>query len=311
MLICGKGCSIFGGSQQLNSMSVTLGKLLVELLTNAGYNAEDEGLKDLVTSDIPVPDEASTALKNNLMTLESAKNNMELKKFYHAQALNAVDTELEEWIGAYGDPTVKDLIKGEKSSYKRMKLALDKVRELESAKATGSKDPDLEKKLDKYRQDIKDLNAQLAKLPQEHQTALETARSEAENQILQFALSAELGSKQYANPDLPNIDIAQTLISKKLQEVGAKAVRDGNSIKLVQAEDPSMAFIKDNQPLSFGSFADTVLGESKMLKVTNPDNRGSKNDFKHIPDDANGQPKIPQEAASFYDQQLMKMATQD
>jgi hypothetical protein len=291
-------------------MSVTLGKLLVELLTNAGFDANDDALRDLVTSDIPVPDEASAALKNNLMTLETAKNNMELKKFYHAQALNAVDTELEDWISIYGDPSVKELIKGEKSSYKRMKLTLDKVRELESAKASGSKDPDLEKKLEKYREDIKGLNAQLAKLPQEHQTALESARTQAENQILQFALSAELGSKNYANADLPNIEIAQTLISKRLESIGAKLIRDGNNIKLVQSEDPSMAYIKDNKPLSFGSFADSVLGESKMLKVTNPDTGGGKNDFKHIPDGHKDQPRIPQEAASFYDEQLNAMAGQ-
>ena len=121
-----------------------LGKLLTEMLVNSGYNieADNDALGSLLALDTDVPDDIASSLKSNLLTLESAKNNPDIKKHFTAQALNTIDTGLYEYADEYGklsDDQIAE-IKAEKSSYKKMRMMLDALRNAQQSAPAGVDD---------------------------------------------------------------------------------------------------------------------------------------------------------------------------
>ena len=258
-----------------------LGKLFVALLTSAGVDLEAnaDALKELTVLDHDVPDDIASALKSNLMTVESAKNDPTLKSYFTAQALNAVDTQLNDWTSKYEfDEDTKTALKGEQSSYKRMILALNKVKELEAKKAAGKGGKAGDETLNKLKTEIEKLNADVLTAKQSADAAKTEAQKEAESAIIQFAINAELASKNYANDALDksvNMTVAKTIMEKALKDAGASIIRtEDGSLKLVQASEPSMDFMKENQKVQFGDFVDSTLANSKILKVSDGGNAG-------------------------------------
>jgi len=257
-----------------------------------------------------------------LMSESAAKNNTVLKKYFHAQALNAVDTELKERIAEYGfDAADVAKFEGEQSTYKRVGMINKRIIELEAAKATGTDDEAVNKlkaSLQTAKQQLKEANEGIVNTQTSHEAALNEATSKANNSILEYAINSELGNRQYINDKLEksvNVTVARTLLEKKLNELGAIPQRDENGvIKLMQKEAPEMAFLIDHKELKFGSFIDETLGESNMLKVSEPDGGlggqgGEANTkFNRINDGGDGQGGdkfvIPDEATNFYEEQL-------
>ena len=254
-------------------MAISAGKLFTELLTLAGYDLTDEALQAVLTLEAEVPEEAAKSLKTNLLTVESAKNDPTLKAHFTAYALNQVDREIEEEVaaGTFSDEQ-KAALKAETSSYKRLRLLNKSIREIEAAKATG--DPADKDKLKSLRDEVQGLNAKILESTSTHEAAITAAGAGAEASILEYAMSAELGSKTYANDTLDksvNLMVAKEIVSKKLTALGAslKRAEDG-SLTMVRTDDPEMAFMVENKNVEFGSFVDGVLSESKMIKVSDP-----------------------------------------
>lgn len=298
-------------------MPQNLGKLLITLLSSANFDVEGkaDSLKDISTLDIEIPDEAAAALKSNLMTVESAKNNLDLRNHFRAEALNAIDAKLEEFGKEYGFPDdVFSEIKKEDSSYKRMILALNKVKDLESAKAQGKGSKADDETLKNLKSEIERLNNEIVSERNSAQAKIDEAQRKAESSIIDFAMNAELASKNYANGKLDkavNITVAKTLVDRALAEAGAKLMRsEDGSLKLVQVAEPSMDFMRENQKIAFGKFVDETLGKSNILQVSDggSDGAGDQN-FRRIHSDGGfgsgaGKDAAPTEAAQFLADQL-------
>ena len=288
-----------------------LGKFFVELLTLAGADANDAAFQHLVTSDIDVPDAAATAIKTGLFTEESAKNNPNIKKHFTAQALNTVDADLDDYIAKYSGFTDDDktAFKAEKSSYRRVKLVIDKVKEIESAKA-GKGDGEA---LAAYKTEIAKLNSQVLEKDGLHQTALAKLKTDMETTALNHARAIELNGKTYSNKTVDkevNVMVADALVKGELAAKGVSVVMGANGQpRLVRTDAPDLDYMVENKVVNFGSFVDNVLGEKKMLEVSkgNENTPEGKNRQIFIPEVASGE-KFPVEASNFYAEQIAAFA---
>lgn len=255
-----------------------LGKLITEMLLHSGYDmdSENESLGAILQLDTDVPDDVATSLKSNLLTLESAKNNPDIKKHFTAQALNTIDTGIYEYADEYGklnDDQITE-IKGEKSSYKKMRMMLDALRNAQQPAAATGVDEETKSKLSSRKEEIEKLQREISEVKAQHEQSLSQVKSEAQNNILNYAIDMELSSKEYAQSELDkstNILIARQIIDKQLNEMGAKVVNDGNnSLRLVRTDDSDMEFMRENKKITFGSLADSILAEKKLLKASAP-----------------------------------------
>jgi len=299
-----------------------LGKLFAELLQNAGYDieAENEALGAVLAIDTDIPDDAATVLKSNLLTLESAKHNPDIKKHFTAQALNTVDTTLSDFANEYGEiPQEKlDAINAEKSSYKKTAMMLNALKEVERSKAAGGNGAgeETQKQLKARKEKIEQLTQELTRMKESHEQALNAERQKAASRILDFAQNTELGMRDFANKDLDkstNVLIARQIVDSYLNEIGAMPVPDENgSIKLVQASDPDMDFMLENKNPSYGSLADKILSEKKILSVSDPAPAGNGNHRNQNPQNGapSGQP-VNQEISAAYEQQIAQLTGQN
>lgn len=286
-----------------------LGKLITEMLLHSGYDmdSENESLGAILQLDTDVPDDVATSLKSNLLTLESAKNNPDIKKHFTAQALNTIDTGIYEYADEYGklnDDQITE-IKGEKSSYKKMRMMLDALRNAQQPAAATGVDEETKSKLSSRKEEIEKLQREISEVKAQHEQSLSQVRSEAQNNILNYAIDMELSSKDYAQEldKSTNILIARQIIDKQLNEMGAKVVNDGNnSLRLVRADDSEMEFMRENKKLSFGSLADSILAEKKLLKTSATSGNTSKNT---IPKSAPAQ--LNESVNDLYDRQIAAM----
>jgi len=120
-----------------------LGEFLNALFLNAGVEVDNDTLKKIVTTTATSEIDQALVDKFNqsYLTINSAKNNPELKKHFYAVAMNGLDTELDNTMLELGltDDVVNE-IKAEKSSFKKAALLAKKVKSLEVEKSsTGSK----------------------------------------------------------------------------------------------------------------------------------------------------------------------------
>ena len=249
-------------------MPKQFGTFISELAKNAGY--DETKLIDLLSINAQIPDDLVNAINSNLMTMDTAKNNIELKKYFHAQALNGVDAELKSVLSEIElDDENRSAIESETSTYKKVSKSLKLVKELQEKKAsatTKTEKTELQKEIDKLNNDIKALRNQSEEKEREYQSKLESTLTE-------YQLNSILSSKNYALDGIPKDVLTQTaknLLQSELAKKGVKIVRDNDNLKLVRAESPDLDYRENNTPVNIGDFVDSVLANNKLLKVSDP-----------------------------------------
>jgi len=283
-----------------------IGDTFIALANAAGVTLEQEVKDALSGVDISIDDAIDTKMKTELMTLESAKHNSVLAKHHKAQALNAVDRELNEIIGDYGfEDTDVSRFQNEPSTFKRVRLVHDRVKELESSKTGGGTD---EATVKKWKSQIDQLNADVLRAKQEAELAIANAKREAAESITDYAIQSRLNSYDYANSELDksvNTTVAKTILETEMAKAGVKVVRSNDgSLKLVQADDPELDYVVENKKVDFSNFADKVLGEKKMLKVRGSSTEGETRTKTVEPPQNTGGDLYSPDVAAHYEQQL-------
>lgn len=286
---------------------MNIGKLFIELLLSAGIQPDDAALTAITTSDIEIPDDVAKSLRNSLMNEDSAKNNPVLKRHFTAQALNTVDAELNDVISSYDGFTADDIanFKAEKSSYKRMKIVTERIREIESGKSGG----DADERVKKWKSEFERANEMLVNAKSERETAIAQAKSDAENSLMSFAFDAELNGKKYVNDGLDqsvNRMVAKQLIEQRLKSDGAKIIRHDGTMKLVRHDDSEMDFMVENKKVNFGDYVDRVLTDHKMLKVNDGGGNGD-DDQKRQMTNKGQSGNTPAEVIDDYQRQIDRM----
>lgn len=249
-------------------MPKQFGTWISELADIAGYDKSK--LIDLLSVNAQIPDDLVNAVNSNLMTLDTAKNNIELKKYFHAQALNGIDAELKNVLSELElDDESKQAIESETSSYKRVSKSLKLVKELEGKKLqanTKGEKTELQKEIDRLNNEIKTTKVQMQEKESEFNTKLESTLTE-------YQLNSILSSKNYAFGDMPKDVLtltAKNLLQSALTSKGVKIVRHNDNLKLVRAEAPDLDYRENNTPVNIGDFVDRVLADNKLLKVSEP-----------------------------------------
>ena len=243
----------------LNTMAAKLGAQqnphLVSLLAN-----------DQLTQ-AEIHDDLANLLNTGLMSLDGAKNNSDVQNHFKPIILKGVDERLDAIAKQFGFETE---LAAEKSTYKRAEIIASKMQSLIDAEKNKNGQPS-----EKENQ----LNQQLQQLQSQLQTAIAAKDGEIaqlkqahESQLLSMLIDAELGDKPYANDAIPrnvNVMTARNLVDAMLKEKGVIAINDNGTLRLKQAANPTLDYMDEGfKPVSFSSFADKVLADSKMLRVS-------------------------------------------
>lgn len=243
----------------LNTMAAKLGAQqnphLVSLLANNQLTQAE------------IHDDLANLLNTGLMSLDGAKNNSDVQNHFKPIILKGVDERLDAIAKQFG---FEAEIAAEKSTYKRAEIIASKMQSLIDAEKNKNGQPS-----EKENQ----LNQQLQQLQSQLQTAIAAKDGEIaqlkqahESQLLSMLIDAELGDKPYANDSIPrnvNVMTARNLVDAMLKEKGIVAINDSGTLRLKQAANPTLDYMDEGfKPVSYSSFADKVLADSKMLRVS-------------------------------------------
>ena len=251
---------------------MTAGEFISRLATMAGLSTQDQALVDILSSsefaNYKIPDEVSNKITSNLLTMGAAQNNESLRKYFHAEIYDGLDDNLNNIINKYGfDAEIADAIKAEKKTTQKYNTLIEKVTELQQKKANavGNKAKgEVEQEIQNLNNQIKDLTIKLQEAPaQRDQFWSDKLRNKA--------IQNTLAGYQYSNEkDIPKdvlIETAQILLNKKLSEGNMKLAYDPEKDIISLKTETGLDYYKDNTPVSFKSFADQVLAESKLLAI--------------------------------------------
>jgi outer membrane murein-binding lipoprotein Lpp len=241
-------------------------------ITGNGKAAELEPLLDKL-KDIDIPDTIATGINNNILTMESAKNNSTLHDHFNALALNGVDTELERYMNEKNvDPKVAEAIKGEKKTAKRAILLAEKLRELEASKinATGGEKKALQDKIDELSTQVATLNTSVVKEREERDRLVAEAKANFTNELKNIHIDNHFKGYKYANDKIPlsvHTLTAKSLQEQKFKELGLKTAFDPETgeVKLLTTKD--QVYYKDNIPVDYKTFTDQLLADNHLLQV--------------------------------------------
>jgi hypothetical protein len=251
-------------------MPQQFGNLVKKLLEKAGLNAADAKYADVLSINGTIGDEAFNDMSNFLdgaLTLDAAKNDSRLDAHFKSKALLPADSEIARLLEELGfDDVIKGEFTAEKSTYKKIGLLANKVKELEAKKATAGTG---DKKA--LSEEITILNNQILAINKERDDKVKAAEESANQRILDYAVNAELGNKNYADniPAAIRVSGAKDLLVKELSAKGIKVVHTAdNKLKLVKSDNPDLSYMDNNKEVSFGDFVDKLLGTHTMLKVS-------------------------------------------
>ena len=253
-----------------------ISKLLAELAKRAGVDLTDAKYAPLLTIAGDIPDEVDTAIQTNLFNIDAARNNNDLDKHFRGKALTIADKDILAAATKHGltDDQINQL-KTEKNTYAKIGLLSDMVAEkITAALGDGGDKKTLIEEAKKLNKDLADLRATAAQ-------QLKEVQDGAENQILDYAVNSHFRSQSYANSEIPveaNSATARFLFDKTLKEKGAKLVRKDGELHLINASNPDLDYMENNQPVKFTDLSKRILADNKLLKVTEPAAKGGRAD---------------------------------
>ena len=250
-----------------------LADTIKKLLTKANYDLNSEAYRELIGKKelmLEVPDDVDSSL-TSLMGMTEAKNNIEIKKHYKAEALDPFNNNLPKWLKDLGadDETIEAISK-DANTYNKVEVALKKIAELKSKDAeSGSKGDkaELEKK-------INELSAQLSKITsdaaKEKEEAIAAITNKYETEFTELEIQRILSGKplpgQFDNE--VEVKIAREFLNKKLAEKGAAIKKIDGKLKLVAKDDEKMLIFDNGKELDLSTLTDMALADNKFLKVS-------------------------------------------
>lgn len=264
------------------------GLFLISLAEKAGLDKNSEDLKALAALDMEIPTHIVNVMDTKLMTEASAKSNPALKGHFISSFADGIETSLFEKMKKLGLPEniLEEVKTAEKTSGKRIELAFEKLHEhkenqLKEAKKSGDKDSEKV-----YKEQINDLNNQMASMKEEWEKEKGTLLSGFEQDRINDETAREFLSKNWSKNYKDNLrrTLADVALKEALENLegsngvkGAKVVRDPETkkLKLVQAKNPEMDFFdKSNKKINFTELVDNIMLSNNFLAVSDDDDSG-------------------------------------
>lgn len=241
-----------------------IGQFLGEILKRAGVDVTQATYADVLSLTGSIPDEAVSAVSNNLLDKQTAVKNPELRKVIIAEALDGIDAKILSNVDGLSDADV-DEIKNEKSTNKKLDLLIAKktaALETKIAEAKKGGSQTAEKALEELKSKFEAEKA-------EWQTKLQSKEGEVEK--IKHDIAASNFFSKHTNlvdavATLPN-DIKLQLIKQKVEASGGKLVLTDEGFKLVDGSDNAANFYYNGKPTSFEDFATGFIADNKWIKV--------------------------------------------
>jgi hypothetical protein len=250
---------------------------LKEFLTSQGKRAgltEDQEfnlmLSASVLNDIEVPESVTNKFQSNLMDLDIAKINPELKKHFIGNYMMGYDQEIEQMAKEYGlSMEAVSEIRQTKNSGDKVKLAFKYLKDLEdSAKKSNSK-----ANSDEYVKQIAEAQQKLQDAISNHDSEKKAIESKFVSKMRSLWEQAQLGGVQWndAIPEAARVHTYNAVFNEKLNALGGTVVFDAetNSASIVNASDISLPLVINGKPLGYKDLSALVLQENKLLREVN------------------------------------------
>lgn len=252
---------------------MTIGDFFTKMASKCGISSTDANLISLLSSSElatkNMPDDLANKLDQGLMTVEAASANPKVIAEIKAKTLNGVDSEIERIISELAiDDAVASTIKAEQSSFKRIGLLTNAIKEIEGKKSSG-KGADKEA----YEQQIRDLNAQIMQIKAGTAKEIDNLKTQHQNSIDEILVKSLLSSKQYSLPDELDSELKTSIAYQALtKELSAKGVKISsvNGKQVLQKLDGTPYFDESHVEVALPDFVDKVLSTNKLLKVSDP-----------------------------------------
>jgi len=261
------------------------GDLLNTLLKSANFDTTDKAFIDVLSkadfANTDIPESVASALTNNLLTLESAKNNPLLKKHYYGNALQPINDGVEKFLTEFGvdSATIQEIV-ADQNTYSKYEKAVKKIAEIKE-KANNSTNKGHQVELEKQ---LNELNQKLSLAATESQLKVDSLRNEYEGKMLNREVDFTLSNKNLPGIHDREIEttIARQLVEKALNNKGAIIKNVDGKIAIRQKENPEMDIFIDGKALTFDALTDMALAENKFIKVSDTNGNGS-NGFNPTP----------------------------
>lgn len=243
--------------------------------TKAGMDVNVEANKTFFDAlaaaniELEMPDDLAKGIDNKFITVEAAKNNHpDIKNHYQSQALDTIDKTSIATLKELGisQDEIDAIISGEQSTFKRVPLAMRKIKELESKKANASK-PDqiaIQKQIDDLHAKLREKEAEVTRI----QT--ETANQQKQDRIdriLDRMFASAKTTFDNLDAEIKN-DSIRALLVRGLQNSDAKIELNENGNLVLLRKDGTNYFGEGNRQQDPQQFLDGLLSRNKIL-VTN------------------------------------------
>ena len=248
------------------------------LATNAGIAADNSDLKTLLSdarlSAINIPDAVVGGIQSAHLTIESAKANPDLIKYFRATNLDPLDKTVFSTLTELGidEAELADL-KSEKSTYNKVALAIKKVSSLKEAAAKANAEGSTGKAAE-YEKQVLALNAQISQIKDAFSTEKSELVKSYDNKYKSRILNEILLGYEYASeqPKEVQLELANILLNKHLSQNKWETRLDNDNISLVTSEGTKV--FDNNKEVTIKALADKIVSENKLIKVNAPPTPG-------------------------------------
>lgn len=240
-----------------------LGEVIANIAEKVGFDVTDGSLKELLGSQLDVPEPISSGL-DKLMTEEAAKSNPIIKKHYLDNMANGQNKNLDLLAAEYGlsQEERDEIFRDNKTVSDKHKAIVAKVAE----KSKGNKDSKDESKaiIEKLNADLREARTQADQKLADLTTQFETDR------LNDHVISAFMGKTWSTNyPEDLRPEIAKIALDKELAKRGATLVRDGKNIKIVRSENKEQDYFDDkNKKITFEELRDSIFAANNFGSVS-------------------------------------------
>jgi len=249
-----------------------LGDFLNTLATNSGIATDDANLIKVLSSPsisaYDIPDEIATKIQEGHLTVESAKANPSIINHFREAHLSRIDKDLYSNLKDLGMEEMEIAeLKGVKSTYDKLPVALKKLAELKSkaaaataAGATG-KAAELQTTIDALNKKITDINTQFAAEKASLSQSFDGERKE-------WVLNNMLAGYEYAGeqPKEVQTQLAKILLQNKLKESNYQTKYDNGNLELITNEGTPV--FQNNTKLTLKALTDKLVADNKLIKVS-------------------------------------------
>lgn len=218
-------------------------------------------------ADIEVPESVNNKFQSNLLDMEVAKYNPDLKKHFIGNYMMGYDEEvvnLAKEYGLSGEAVME--IKSTKNSGDKVKLAFKHLKDLEeAAKKSGNKNQS-----DEYVKQIADAQQKLDEALAKAAAEKSEVESKYINRMQTLWEQAQLSSIAWNDniPEAARIPAYKAVVSNKLNELGGKIVFDAetNNAQIVNSNDPSLPLVINGKTFGYKDLQTLVLQENNLLR---------------------------------------------